>query len=92
MVGALLSIASGEDKTGDFYKLFRSEDMKGIATDPTKREVFTCSLQFADDQLGWVKDVLMPAIDKASGSDTASEPTRQRWSPIMRHLWRISSA
>lgn len=40
-VDALLSNTFGIETTGEYYKLLRSEEMKGIATDDKKREAFT---------------------------------------------------
>jgi len=40
-VDALLSNTFGTTMSGEYYKLLRSEEMKGIATDETKREAFT---------------------------------------------------
>jgi hypothetical protein len=39
-VDALLSNSSGKESHGEFYKLLRSSEMKGIATDPEKRKQF----------------------------------------------------
>jgi hypothetical protein len=41
MVDALLSNTFGTGKHGEYYKLLRSAEMKGIATDAKKREEFT---------------------------------------------------
>jgi hypothetical protein len=43
MVDALLSNTFGTKMHGEYYKLLRSEEMKGIATDEAKREAFTNS-------------------------------------------------
>jgi hypothetical protein len=40
-VDALLSNTFSTKMTGEYYKLLRSEEMKGIATDEKKREAFT---------------------------------------------------
>jgi hypothetical protein len=40
-VDALLSNSSGKESHGEYYKLLRSAEMKGIATDPEKRKQFT---------------------------------------------------
>jgi hypothetical protein len=40
-VDALLSNVFGTESHGEYYKLLRSEEMKGISTDEKKREAFT---------------------------------------------------
>jgi hypothetical protein len=40
-VDALLSNSSGKESHGEYYKLLRSAEMKGISTDPAKRKQFT---------------------------------------------------
>jgi hypothetical protein len=41
MVDSLLSNTFGHEMSGEYYKLLRSEEMKGISTDAAKREAFT---------------------------------------------------
>jgi hypothetical protein len=41
MVDALLSNSLGREMHGEYYKLLRSAEMKGISTDPAKLEQFT---------------------------------------------------
>ena len=40
-VDALLANSTGKESHGEYYKLLRSEEMKGIATTPEKRKEFT---------------------------------------------------
>jgi hypothetical protein len=41
MVDALLSNTTGKESHGEYYKLLRSAEMKGISTDPEKLQQFT---------------------------------------------------